>query len=83
MGFELLSNSLTCECRNPQLPQEPTLFSGTIQENIAYGTSASLEDVIVASKIAHAHAFIEDFPKQYKEQVGEQGGRLSGGQRQR
>mmetsp|Transcript_4569 Transcript_4569/g.10145 ORF Transcript_4569/g.10145 Transcript_4569/m.10145 type:complete len:861 (-) Transcript_4569:126-2708(-) len=83
-GVDLRSLNLSLHRQNiGMVTQEPTLFSGTIQENIAYGTSASLEDVVVASKIAHAHAFIEDFPKQYQEQVGERGGRLSGGQRQR
>ena len=83
-GVDLRSLNLSLHRQSiGMVTQEPTLFSGTIQENIAYGTSASLDDVIDASKIANAHAFINDFPKQYKEQVGEQGGRLSGGQRQR
>lgn len=39
--------------------QEPTLFAGTIQENIAYGkTSATEAEIIEAATLANAHEFI-------------------------
>ena len=64
--------------------QETYLFHGTVQENIAYGSSRSdFKDIIKAAKIAEAHKFIEQLPNGYRTIVGERGQRLSGGQRQR
>jgi len=66
------------------VPQEPTLFSGTVYENIAYGrTGATAEEVEEAARAAYAHEFIERLPNRYETLVGERGVRLSGGQRQR
>ncbi len=66
------------------VPQQPTLFSGSVLDNIRYGSpDASFEDVINAAKAAYAHEFIERLPQAYDSQVGEAGVRLSGGQRQR
>ncbi len=66
------------------VPQETTLFSGTVYENIAYGRlDATLEEVERAARAAHAHDFIMAFPQGYQTIVGERGVKLSGGQRQR
>ncbi|HSG63143.1 MAG TPA: ABC transporter transmembrane domain-containing protein [Pseudomonadales bacterium] len=66
------------------VPQQPTLFSGTVLDNIRYGCpNASEDEVISAAKSAYAHEFIERLPHGYNSQVGEAGVRLSGGQRQR
>lgn len=66
------------------VPQEPTLFSGTIRENIAYGRpDASDRDVEHAARVANAHDFIVALPGGYDSRVGERGVKLSGGQRQR
>jgi ATP-binding cassette subfamily B protein len=64
--------------------QEPFLFSGSIAENIAYGKpTASIEEIMAASKLANAHDFVILKPDGYDEQVGENGNRLSQGERQR
>ena len=63
--------------------QDPVLFTGTIEENIRYGTTATHEEIVTASRIANAHSFIQQFPNGYNEEVGERGQSLSGGQRQR
>lgn len=64
--------------------QDTFLFSGTIRENISLGrSSATLEQVIDAGKMAGAHEFIARLPMGYETQIGEGGGMLSGGQRQR
>ena len=64
--------------------QDVYLFSGTIQENIAYGKpGASMEEIIEAAKRANIHDFIEELPDGYDTFVGERGARLSGGQKQR
>mmetsp|Transcript_209 Transcript_209/g.278 ORF Transcript_209/g.278 Transcript_209/m.278 type:complete len:731 (+) Transcript_209:346-2538(+) len=64
--------------------QEPVLFSGTIEENIRYGTvDATTERVLDAAKAASALDFISKFPKGMDTLVGERGMQLSGGQKQR
>ena len=64
--------------------QTSLLFSDSIKANIAYGRpEATMDEVIVASKAAQAHEFIEGFPNGYDTVVGERGVTLSGGQRQR
>ncbi|MGF1481762.1 MAG: peptidase domain-containing ABC transporter [Cyanophyceae cyanobacterium] len=66
------------------VPQEPLLFDGTVQENIALtNPDASTEDVIQAAQTAAAHEFIMNLPNGYNTRVGERGSALSGGQRQR
>jgi len=64
--------------------QHPTLFAGTIRENIAYGCpEATLDDIRRAARIALADEFVEKLPDGYNTQVGEQGVLLSGGEAQR
>ncbi|HEX8226439.1 MAG TPA: ABC transporter ATP-binding protein [Candidatus Saccharimonadales bacterium] len=64
--------------------QEPALFSGTIEENIAYGKpGATLAEITTAAKAANAHMFIEKLADGYQTEIGERGLRLSGGQKQR
>ncbi len=66
------------------VPQESILFHRSIFENIAYGKiSATKEEVIEASKKAHAHDFIIKLKDGYNTLVGERGIKLSGGERQR
>ena len=65
------------------LEQEPMLFNRSIKDNITFGKDASLEEVIVAAKIARAHDFIMQLEQQYDTIVEENGRNLSGGQRQR
>lgn len=66
------------------VPQDITLFSGTIAQNIAFGrTHFDVQDVVNAAKIANAHSFVSSFPEGYQSWVGERGVNLSGGQRQR
>ena len=65
------------------VPQDPILFSGTIEENIRFGRpDASLQDIITASRMAGAHSFITHLKDEYVTSVGERGGNLSAGQRQ-
>jgi len=65
--------------------QEPVLFSGTIEENIAYGKpGATREEIHNAARAANAYDFImSEFPNGFETDVGERGGQLSGGQKQR
>lgn len=64
--------------------QDPSLFSGTIRENLAYGRpEASEAEIIDAARRAHAHGFIIGLPGGYDAEIGERGVKLSGGQKQR
>lgn len=66
------------------VPQEPILFSGTVEENILYGRpGASLDEVREAAARAYAADFIEATENGYQTLLGERGVRLSGGERQR
>ncbi|KAK2977418.1 hypothetical protein RJ640_004201 [Escallonia rubra] len=64
--------------------QEPTLFAGTIYENIAYGNSDAMEsDIRQAAILANVHDFISGMKDGYETYCGERGAQLSGGQKQR
>jgi len=64
--------------------QDVFLFTGTIQENIAYGKKdATPEEIKEAARKAHLEEFISELPDGYKTQIGERGLKLSGGQKQR
>ncbi len=63
--------------------QETWLKAGTIRENLVMGKpDATEEELIEASKAAHAHSFIKRLPNGYDTVIGEEGGSLSAGQKQ-
>ncbi len=64
--------------------QETVMFSGTIRQNISYGsTEASEAEILDAARKSRALEFIERLPLGLDTPVAEQGLSLSGGQRQR
>ena len=66
------------------VPQAPTIFAGTVAENIALGNpEATAQEIRSASERAGAAGFIEELGRGYDTRLGESGLRLSGGQRQR
>lgn len=66
------------------VPQEATLFHGTVADNIRFGSpDATDEEVEAAAIAAYASGFIAELPEGYGTIVGERGANLSGGQRQR
>ncbi|MDP4988750.1 MAG: ABC transporter ATP-binding protein/permease, partial [Polaribacter sp.] len=66
------------------VPQDPFLFSDTIENNIKFGKkNASEQEIIEAAKNAVVHENIIDFVHGYKTILGERGVTLSGGQKQR
>jgi len=73
------------------MPQEPSLFEGSIKENIARFEKASNEDeakvideaVVEAAKDAGIHELILQLPKGYDTELGLMGFGLSAGQSQR
>lgn len=62
------------------LPQRPTLFHGTVRENIGLGMEASEPDIRRAATLAHADGFITDLPLGYDTILGDRGQGLSGGE---
>ncbi|KAE8396380.1 P-loop containing nucleoside triphosphate hydrolase protein [Aspergillus alliaceus] len=68
------------------ISQEPTLFQGTIRENILLGSNTPDVDdgvLIQACKDANIYNFILSLPQGFSTIVGNKGGMLSGGQKQR
>jgi len=66
------------------VPQDPTLFSASVADNIRYGRpDASDAEVRAAAQAASALGFIEALPHGFATDLGARGVRLSGGQRQR
>lgn len=66
------------------VPQETTLFSGTIYQNLACASpNATFEDIVSAARLAEIHETIEALPRGYQTEIGERGVGLSGGQKQR
>jgi ATP-binding cassette subfamily B protein len=64
--------------------QDVFLFSGSIKDNIRYGSlDATDEEIIEASKNANMHDFVMSLPDGYDTEIGERGIKLSGGQKQR
>ncbi len=63
--------------------QDTWLFNGTIKENIAYGKQkATEEEILLASKAARAHNFIQTLPEGYETVLNEEASNISSGQKQ-
>ena len=64
--------------------QKNVLFSGTIEENLRWGSEdASAEEICRAAESAQAHGFVTSFTDGYKMDLGQGGVNVSGGQKQR
>jgi ATP-binding cassette subfamily B protein len=79
-------NSVTQHSLRRQIgvvPQDPFLFSGTIEDNIRFGNpNATHDEVVQAAKTAGVHNAIMRLERGYDTVVGERGSNLSGGERQ-
>lgn len=65
------------------VPQEVTLFSGDVRENIAYRAPYIEDDrIIKAARLAGVDDFVRQHPSGYNLKINEGGKSLSGGQRQ-
>lgn len=65
------------------LPQDVELFEGTIAENVARFGEPDADKVAQACRMVGLESFVEQLPKGYDTEVGEDGSFLSGGERQR
>jgi ATP-binding cassette, subfamily B (MDR/TAP), member 1 len=66
--------------------QEPTLYQGSIRENVMLGTTneaVTQEEIEEACRNANIHDFIASLPQGYDTDCGAKGVQLSGGQKQR
>jgi subfamily B ATP-binding cassette protein MsbA len=64
--------------------QDTVLFNKSIRDNLLFGRKGATEkEMIDASKKAHVHEFVTQFPDGYDTLIGDRGVKLSGGQRQR
>ncbi|MCJ1350668.1 MAG: hypothetical protein MMC33_000649 [Icmadophila ericetorum] len=86
-GVELSSiNLLEYRKKLSLVSQEPTLYQGSIRDNVIFGVeqdSVTDEEIYRACKNAEIHDFITSLPNGYKTDVGLKGVALSGGQKQR
>ena len=65
------------------VPQQSSVFSGTVAEAIAFGRPASEAAIRQAASLANAAGFIEALPEGYASRIEERGSNFSGGQLQR
>jgi ABC-type multidrug transport system fused ATPase/permease subunit len=82
-----VSRSSLLDAVTPVL-QQPSLFSGTIEENVTFGAAVPSDasgtvDIVTAARAAEAAPFVEDRPDGYRGEVKRRGANFSGGQRQR
>ena len=79
-----LLDARTWRRQTAYVPQRPTLFRGTVADNIRLGdTSADDEGVREAAALAGAHEFVARLPGGYETVVGDGGRQLSTGERRR
>jgi ATP-binding cassette subfamily B protein len=63
--------------------QDTWLFTGTIEENIAYGReNATHQDVVSAAEAAHADHFVRSLPGAYQMKLNEEADNISQGEKQ-
>ena len=69
------------------IPQKAVMFTGTVEDNIAYGDNGkekpSLEKVKEAIRVAQGKDFVEKMNKGYQSHIARGGTKVSGGQKQR
>lgn len=69
------------------IPQTAVMFTGTVEENVAYGDNGkkkpSLEKVKEAVKVAQGKEFVEKMEEGYQSHIARGGTNVSGGQKQR
>ena len=66
------------------VPQKAILFSGTIQDNLAYKKKNFSQELLeTAVEVAQAKEFIESNEERYSREISQGGSNVSGGQKQR
>ncbi len=65
------------------VPQEATLFSETVKENVKFGRDVKEDEILEAMKNAQIREEMEQLPKGLEQVLGQRGLTVSGGQKQR
>ncbi|WP_244661053.1 ABC transporter ATP-binding protein [Paenibacillus sp. CFBP 13594] len=78
-----MDNEMDKQSRLTYMPQTPTFFTGTIEENIRLSSDVTLDRVKLAAEQAGLHEYIEAQEGQYAAMLQEKGSNISGGQQQR
>jgi len=65
------------------IPQKSTVFSGTIESNVVFGSPKNNAKLSDSLRTAQASEFVSRLPKKVREIVDQGGNNLSGGQKQR
>lgn len=66
------------------VPQEPLLFSDTIENNIRFHRDwINPEDIMQAAEVSRLVDEVESFPDRFQTKIGQRGVTISGGQKQR
>lgn len=66
------------------VPQKGVLFSGTVQNNIAFGApTIKTEDIHASAKVSQSYDFIEKLEGKFDGHIAQGGSNVSGGQKQR
>lgn len=65
------------------IPQNPFIFSESIEENLSFKESVSMEEKIKVCKLVGIHDFIDKLPEKYNTILGNNGFALSGGEKQK
>ena len=66
------------------VPQKAVLFTGSVKENICFGTEdATTEDILHVATIAQANDFVLNMQEGFESTISQGGSNLSGGQKQR
>lgn len=78
-----MDNEMDKQSRLTYMPQTPTFFTGTIEDNIRLSSYVTLDRVKLAAKQAGLHEYIEAQEGKYAAMLQEKGSNISGGQQQR
>lgn len=65
------------------VPQDPSLFSANIKENILFGRDHSTEELHKVINLSQLGDLIQQLPDHLEQMIGERGLKLSGGEKQR
>ncbi|MCM3172880.1 ABC transporter ATP-binding protein [Paenibacillus sp. MER 99-2] len=83
-AIQVTGSTQTDQVHQVYVPQQAFIFTGSVEENIAFGLEGiSVDQVEAAAQMTHAHDAIMRQSLGYKTELQPQGGSMSGGELQR